>query len=74
MTKPDESSLWTKMDAMDSIVLSTYDACCTIQLLCHIPSHLPFAPQWPRYAPFTFLDQGYRSDQAAEGLWRVGLQ
>ena len=38
MIEPVESCVLTKMYAMDSIVLSTCDACCTIQLLCHMLS------------------------------------
>ena len=67
-TEPAECCVWTKMDAMDSIVLSTCDACCTIQLLCHMlfPPHFPL--QLSAYEPFSLLDQGYRWDQAGEGL------
>jgi len=56
------------MDAMDSIVLSTCDACCTIQLLCHTLSPPHFPHQVPAYERLSLLDQGYRRDQAAEGL------
>ena len=67
-TEPAVSRVRTKMDAMDSNVLSTCDACCTIQLLCHMlsPSHFPL--QLPAYEPSSLLDQGYRSDQASGGL------
>jgi len=34
--EPAESRVWTEMDAIDSIVLSTLDACCTILLLHHM--------------------------------------
>jgi len=34
-SEPAESRVQTEMDTMDSIVLSTFDACFTIQLLCH---------------------------------------
>jgi len=68
MIAPVESHVLTEMDAMDSIVLSTCDACCTIQLLCHMlsPSHCPL--QLPAYEPSSLLDQGYMSDQASGGL------
>ena len=41
--EPAESCVWTELDAMDSIVLSTFDVCCTIQSLCHTlsPPHFP---------------------------------
>jgi len=67
MTEPAESHVRTKMDAMDSIVLSTCNAGCTIQLLCHMLSPLHFPLQLPAYESFSLLDQGYRWDQAAEG-------
>jgi len=58
----------TEKDAMDSIVLSTPDACCTIQLLYHMlsPPHYPL--QLPSYEPLSLLDQGYKSDPASGGL------
>jgi len=37
-TEPAESHVWTKLDAMDSIVLSTCDGCWIIKLLCHVHS------------------------------------
>jgi len=63
-----ESRVRTDIDLMDSIVLSTCDACCTIQLLCHTlcPPHFPL--QLPAHESLSWLDQGYRWDQAAEGL------
>ena len=68
MIAPVESGVLIEMDAMDSIVLSTCDACCTIQLLCHMLSP-PSAPlQLPAYEPSSLLDQGYKSDQASGGL------
>jgi len=52
---------------MDSIVLSTCDVCCTIQLLWHMLSP-PCAPlQLPASEPSSSLDQGYKSDQASGG-------
>ena len=55
-----ESHVWTAMDGMDSIVRSTFDACCTIQLLCitHSPPHFPL--QLPAYVPLSLLDLGFR--------------
>ena len=35
-----ESRVWAEMDTMDSIALSTCDACYTIQLFCHTLSPL----------------------------------
>jgi len=68
MIEPVESYVLTKKDAMDSIVLSTCDACCTIQLLCHMLS-LPHYPlQLPAYEPSSLSDQGYKSDLASGGL------
>jgi len=63
-----ESHVLTEMDAIDSIVLSTCDACCTIQLLCHILSHLQFPLQLPASEPMSLFNQRYMSDQASEGL------
>jgi len=58
------SCVSTEIDAIDSIVLSACDACCRIQLLCHMLS-LPHYPlQLPAYEPSSLLDQGYKSDQA----------
>jgi len=47
-----ESRVWTNKDGMDSIVLSTFDASCTMQLLCHMlpPPHCPL--QLPAYELF----------------------
>jgi len=68
MIEPVESRVLTEKDAMDSIVLSTCDACCTIQLLCHMlsPPHSPLL--LPAYEPSPLLDQGYKSDQTSGGL------
>ena len=55
-----ESRVRTEMDAMDSILLSTFDACCTIQLLCHSLSPPHFPLQLPVYEPLSWLHQGYR--------------
>ena len=63
-----ESRVLTEKDAMDSIVLSTCFACCTIQLLCHMLSPRCFPLQLPAYEPSSLLDQGYKSDQASGGL------
>jgi len=68
MIEPVESHVLTEKNAMDSIVLNTCDACCTIQLLCHMLSPLHFAIQLPAYEPSSLLDQGYKSDQASGGL------
>jgi len=52
MIAPVGSRVLTDMDAMDSIVLSTRDAWCTIQLLCHMLSprifHSNYLPMSPR--------------------------
>ena len=68
MIEPVESRVLNENNAMDSIVLSTCDACCTIQLLCHMlfPPHFPL--QLPAYEPSSLFDQGYKSDQASGGL------
>jgi len=63
-----ECSVLTGMDATDSIVLSTCDACGTIQMLYHMLSTPPFPLQLPAYEPSSLLDQGYMSDQASGGL------
>ena len=68
MIEPVDCRVVTEKDALDSIVLSTCDACCTIQLLCHMRS-LPHYPlQLPAYEPSSLLDQGYKSDHASGGL------
>jgi len=64
---PDESRVETEMDAMDSIILRTFYACCTIQLLWHLHSHPHDPLQLPAYEPLSLLDQGCRRDQAAQG-------
>jgi hypothetical protein len=69
MIKPVESHVLTEKDAMDSTVLSSCDACCTIQFLCHMLSHLHFLLQLPAYEPSSLLDHGYKSDQASVGLY-----
>jgi hypothetical protein len=53
---------------MDSIVLSTCDACCTIQLLYLMLSPPRFPLQQLAYEPLFLLDQGYKSDQASRCL------
>ena len=68
MIEPIESRMLTKMDAMDCIVLSSCDACCTIQLLCHMLSPPDFPLQVPAYEPLSLLDQEYMSDQGFGGL------
>jgi len=68
MIEPVECRVLTEMNAMVSIVLGTYDACCTIQLLCHVLSSLHFELKILAYEPSSLLDQGYRSDQASSGL------
>jgi hypothetical protein len=52
---------------MDSIGLSTCDACCTIQLLCHMLSALHFPFQLPAYDPLSLLFQDCMSNQASGG-------
>ena len=68
MIEPVQSCVLTDMDAMDSIVLTTCDVCCTIQFLCHMLSPLHFPLQLPAYEPLTLLDQEYMSDQTTQGL------
>jgi len=63
-----ESGVLTEINARHSIVLSSFDACSKIQLLCHLLSPLHFPLQLPAYKPFSWLEHGYRWDQAAEGL------
>jgi len=68
MIEPVESRVLTEKDAMDSIVLSTCDDCCTIQLLCYMLSPPHFPLQQSAYEPSSLLDQGYKSDQVSGGL------
>jgi len=63
-----ESCVLTEMDAIDYIVVSTCDACWTIQLFWHIISPPHFALQLPAYQPLSLFDQGYMSDQASGGI------
>ena len=65
MIEPVENRVRTEMDAMDSIDLSTCDACCTIQLLCQMISSPHFPLQLPAYEPSSLLNQEYMSDQAS---------
>jgi hypothetical protein len=58
----------TEKDSKDSIVLSTCDAFCTIQLHCHMLSPLCFPLQLPVNEPLSLLDYAYRLDQASGGL------
>jgi len=60
MIDPAESCVRTIMDTMDSIVVSSFNAWCTIQLLCHTLSPTHFPLQLPAYEPLSLLDQGYR--------------
>jgi len=69
MIEPVESRVLTEMDALDSIVVSTCNACCTIQLLCHMLSPPHCHLQQPDYELSSSLNQGYMSDQASGGLW-----
>jgi len=68
MIEPVESRVMTENDAMDSIVLSTCNACCTIQVLCHTLSPLHYPLPLPVYESSSLLDQGYMSDQTSGGL------
>jgi len=68
MIKCAESRVQTEINAIDSIVLSTGDGCCTIQLLYQALSPQHFPLQLPANESLSFLDQGYRWDQAADGL------
>jgi hypothetical protein len=65
MIKPVESRVLTEMDAMDSVVLSTCNACCTILMLCHMLSPMDFPLQLTAYEPSSLLDEGYMSDQTS---------
>jgi len=71
MIEPVESRVLTEIDAMDSIVPITCDACCTIQVLCHMLSLPCFPLQLPAYEPSSLLDQGYKSNQPSGVLWIV---
>ena len=68
MIEPVESPVLTELDAMDSIVLCTCDACGTIQLPCRMICLPHFPLQLPSYEPLSWLDQGYMSDQTSGGL------
>jgi len=68
MIEPVQCYGLTEIDAMNSIVLSTCDVCCTIQLLCHMLFALHGQLQLPAYEPTSLLGQGYMSDQASWGL------
>jgi hypothetical protein len=57
-----ESHVLTEKNAMDSIVLSTCDACCTILLLCHTLAPPHYQLRLHTYEPFSLWDQGYMSD------------
>jgi len=63
MIQPVASCVLTDMDSIDAFVLSTCDACCTIQLLCHMLSPMDFWLQLP--ASLSLLHKGYMSDQAS---------
>jgi len=56
------------MDGMDTIVLSIYNACYIIQLLCHrlSPPHCPL--RLPSDEQLSSLDQGYMFDQVIGSL------
>ena len=58
MIEPLERRVLTEKDAMESIVLSTCDAWCTIRLLCHMLSPPRFPLQLPAYEPSSLLDHG----------------
>jgi hypothetical protein len=62
------SCVLTEKEAMDSIDLSTCNACCTIQLLCHMLSPPRFPLQLSACEPSSLLHQGYKSDQTSGGL------
>jgi len=69
MIEPIESHVLTAKDAMDSIVLSACNTCCTIQLLCHMLSPPCIPLQLPAYDPLSMFNQGYNSDEAYGGLY-----
>jgi len=62
-----ESRVLTEMYTIDSIVLSNCDACCTIQLLCHILSlpHIVLQLQANDTSPVLY--QRNISDQCSGG-------
>jgi len=68
MIGPAESSVLTEMDAMGSIVRSACNACGTSQLVSRMLSPPDFPHQLPTHVPSSWLDQGYKSDQASGGL------
>jgi len=68
MIEPVESRVRTEKDPMDSIVLSTCDACCMIQSHGHMLSPPRSPLQLPVYEPSSLLDHGYKSDQDSRGL------
>jgi len=65
MIEPVEGHVQTDMDAMDSIVLRTCDACCTIQLVCDMLSLPRFPLQLPATELSTTLAQGFMSHKAS---------
>jgi hypothetical protein len=67
MIEPIESRVLTGKDALDTIVLSSCDACCTIQFLFPMLS-LPHYPlQLPANEPSSLLNQGCKSEQTSGG-------
>ena len=74
MIESDESRVLTKMDSMDSIILSTCNACCIIQLLCHMLATSHFPLQLPTHESLTVMDQGYMSDEVYRGLLFICLE
>jgi hypothetical protein len=68
MIEPVASHVLTENNGMDCNVLSTCDACCTIQLRCHMLSPLQYPLQLPAYEPSSVLDQRYKADHGSWGL------
>jgi len=61
-----ESRVLTAKDAMDTIVLSPCDACCTIQLLCHMLSPPTFSTPTTCLSALVFVGSGV---QVRSGFW-----
>jgi len=68
ISEPVQSGVWTEMEVMGSIVLNPCDACCIIQLVCHMLSPLHFEHQLSSYVSSSVFDQGYLPDQAPGGV------
>jgi len=65
MGKSVDCCVLTEIDIMDSILLSTCDACGRIHMHCHLVSLLHVPLKWSPYESSFLLDPGYISDQAS---------